>query len=514
MASGLRGDRYWHLVGRARRGGSAMNSRGVQVLAARLLANPNARMLFNLSLLWSGQIVTKAISFIAFAILARRLAPAEYGAVEYAMGLGTIAALAVEGGLAAVGVRRLTQGETPARALALLIPSTQTCLAAVVAPGIVLFAWLFGNDPRATALVVPIAVSILILPWRQEWLFQSYGRMAPIVGAQVLRVSIFSVGVILLVPNGASLSLVGVLEVVSVAAAAAFLLVLQQRSIAPVGFRFAPREMGDLAREGASIAISAALWALMQYAPLMLLANMEGMADGAFFGAAHRLGVSLVTFSAIYHFNLFPTLAGRIANDRPAADALMRTSVRASAWAGIGLALGLALAAEPLMGLLFGDAFRVAAPAFQALIWVFPITLLAGHARWALIAARLPNQMMWAQVVGFGVAVLFGWLLIARHGAVGAGISMSLASFSVWIVNHLTAVAHGKAPPLLPCLLPGIAAAVIFFGAPLLELNPWVTSALSLCAFAALALLFDRALLRDIASLRPGRSGQTGPEAA
>src|SRR5580765_604237 len=110
-------------------------------------------MLRAVRVLWTGQIVTKCITFLAFGYLARRLGTQEYGAVEYAMGLATFAALAVDGGLSAAGVRRIAQREHSVRELAAAVPAAQFCVALVVAPGMVLFAWLFANDARAVTLV-------------------------------------------------------------------------------------------------------------------------------------------------------------------------------------------------------------------------------------------------------------------------------------------------------------------------------------------------------------------------
>jgi O-antigen/teichoic acid export membrane protein len=173
---------------------------------------------------------------------------------------------------------------------------------------------------------------------------------------------------------------------------------MQRRSIAPVAIRLAWREMLDVGREGSAIGAAAVIWALIQYAPLMMLANIAGMADTAYFGAAHRLGVSLVTFSWIYHFNFYPTIARRMLADPGTTAALTRASFRVAAWGGIASALGLTLAAEPLLMLLFGERFGAAAAAFGVLVWTFPVTLLSGHARWILVAARrggtcwLPNS--------------------------------------------------------------------------------------------------------------------------
>ena len=89
-------------------------------------------MLHDLGLLGMGQVVTKAITFLAFAFLARRLPAAQYGAVEYAMGMATLAALATDGGLGSVGVRRLSQHEDTTERLAALVPTAQLCLTLIV----------------------------------------------------------------------------------------------------------------------------------------------------------------------------------------------------------------------------------------------------------------------------------------------------------------------------------------------------------------------------------------------
>ena len=150
----------------------------------------------NLGLLWMGQILTKGIVFLAFAILARRLMPSAYGAVEYAVGMGALAALVIDGGLGSVGVRRLTQKLDTAATLVALIPAAQLILAAIIAPAMVLFATEFVEDSNALSIVYGVAASVLLLPWKQDWLFQALGRMEHIVAAQVIRVVVFAAGAI------------------------------------------------------------------------------------------------------------------------------------------------------------------------------------------------------------------------------------------------------------------------------------------------------------------------------
>jgi O-antigen/teichoic acid export membrane protein len=194
------------------------------------------------------------------------------------------------------------------------------------------------------------------------------------VTGQILRVAVFAAGVMLFVKGSGDVNAVGLMEITSVAAATLCMIVFQSRSITPLRARFAWREMLDLGREGWSIGAAALVWALVQYAPLAMLANIAGMIDTAYFGAAHRLGVSLVTFSWIYHFNFYPAIARGIIADPDAVAVLTQASFRVAAWCGIGVALALTLAAEPLLALLFGEKFRAGAPAFAVLVWTFPVT--------------------------------------------------------------------------------------------------------------------------------------------
>ena len=134
---------------------------------------------------------------------------------------------------------------------------------------------------------------------------------------------------------------------------------------------------------------------------------------------------------------------------------LTQASFRVAAWCGIGVALALTLAAEPLLALLFGDKFRAAAPAFAVLVWTFPVTLLSGHARWILVAARRARDMLVAQLAGGVVAIVTAPLLIASFGGVGAGTAMLLACLAIWAAAQVLVTLRVRAAPFAPCVSRG-----------------------------------------------------------
>lgn len=490
----------------------------------RFMMRPQLKLARDLGLLWVGQILTKGIAFLAFAILARRLLPEDYGAVEYAMGLAMLALLAIDGGLGSVGVRRLTQGQQSAEELVALIPAAQLCIAAVMAPAMVLFTWFYANDANALKLTSLVALSLFIPPWKQDWLFQAKGMMTEVVLAQCIRVTTFMLGCALLVHNNADVILVGFVEIASVTLATLYLMTMQHRKVAPLRLRFAMHKLIDLLREGAAIGAGAICWALFQYAPLLILAAMVGMAETGYFGAAHRLGVSLVTFSWLYHFNLYPVISRRVAGNPEALVKLTRMSIRATAWGGIGLALALTLCAVPLLRLLFGPGFERAAGPFSILVWTFPLTLLSGHARWILIASKHGNDMLISQIAGVAAAIPAAWILIgpAGLGPLGAASAMSLACLVVWVVSQVYTHIRGHDVPVLPAL-PAIAvAAVIIFAAHALALNPWAALGAGMAVFLVAAFAFDHHLIDELTHLAKGeppsaftaQNSQPAPEGA
>lgn len=456
-------------------------------------------MIRNLGLLGVGQVLTKGIAFIALATLARRLSRAEYGAVEYALGLSSFAWLIIDGGLGAVGVRRLSQHVASAGELAAQIPVAQLILALGVAPSMFLLAAFSAHDRLALTLVGAMSLSVLLLPFKQDWLFQARGQMSHVVVSQVIRTGVFMLIVVFAVWGDANTQLVGIAEIISVASTTGYLLLMQHLLVTPARLSFSRDALIGLAREGLPIGAGAICWAATQFVPLFVLTPLAGMEQTAYFGAAHRLGVSLVTFSWIYHFNLFPVIARRIHSGGAHDDSLLRLSIRITGWGGIGIALALSLAAPRMLPLLFGPAFSRASIPFIILVWTFPLTLLSGHARWLLVAAEHAGDMLKSQVLGVVAALVASGVFIPWLGAKGAAAAMTLACVAVWLSSQLLADRRGRHVPFKPCVAPMLAAAVVLTAARLTALaNPWLEAAVGSIAFAALGLIFDSSLREDL----------------
>ena len=365
----------------------------------------------------SGQMIGRVLNFVAFAFLARVLDPVGYGAVEYVVGLSVFFAMVVDAGLGPIGVRRVMRHPDELDTLAFQIPFARLLIAVAGVPAMALFAIAAMKGAAPAALVWLFALSLLTAPWRQEWLLQASGRMTEAAIAQVVRAVVFAIAVWTLVRAPRDLMFVGWAEIASVTTMTAYTLWIQHIRIARLRVHRSFTGLGRLLREGWGLGLTNLVWAMIQYAPLFLAGAILSGAPIAWFGAALRLMSSLITFSNLYHFNLYPAVAKAAAEGPEALRRLMRRSFRVVAWGGIAAALALTLFAAPATRIIFGPKLVQAAPLLQVLAWTLPITLLSSHSRWGLVAVSAQTRALWSHVAGLVVLVIVSLLLGLQWGA-------------------------------------------------------------------------------------------------
>lgn len=410
-------------------------------------------LFWDLSSLAVGQLLSMLLGFVAFAYLARTLTPASYGLVEYAVGLAGVAAILIEAGLTPIGALGVSRDPARARDLAGRIVAARFFLALLIVPVVGLVTR--GQEPKATALIWLFAFSLVALPLKQDWLLQGLERMKHVAAAQVLRSAVFAVGVVLVVHSPEDLLSVGLLECLAAFVTAGYYLIAQRALGVPLRAYFQVSQIWELIRAGASVGASNAVWPLMLYLPIFLVTNVAGTAEAAWLGAAQRIIVALVSFSGLYFFNLYPVMARGLNQDRATWEQLMASSFRVVAWTSVGIAMAATAIADWIVVLAFGPAFAVAAPVFSIYMWLLPLRLLSGHARWTLLAGEQQRFLLIAEILGLSALVGFGLVLIPKSGAVGAAVSMLASNVVCWACAHLFAERHvGRLPGFREALAP------------------------------------------------------------
>lgn len=467
------------------------------------------RLVRDFAALALGEGLSKVAGFAAFAWLARVLSPEGYGAVELAVALSLFFLLVVDFGFGPIGAREIARAPERARELAGRVPAGRLLLSALAVPLMVGTLVALGQPRESVELGALFALGLFGAPFIQRWLLQGLDRMAWVSGAQALRMAVFLAGVLLLVRTPEHLLRVGAVEVAAAAAMALYFAAVQRLHVGiPLRLDFDLAPLRRLAREAAPVGAGQGVWALNQYLPTVLVAMLLGGEAIAWFGGAHRIVLSLGTFVWLYHFNLFPSLARSTGVSREAVGALVGPSFRVTAWLGVTAALVLSLWAAPLVRLAFGAGFEAAAAPLALLAWVLPVSLLSGHARYALIAAGHQRLELGAQLLGAVATAAVGLVAIPLLGPRGGALAMVLSAAVVWVAAHRATVRHVAPLPFLgPLWRPALVAAAAGAGAGAALASPWAAGAAAGGACLLLAPLVDPGLARDLRLLAGAKSG-------
>ena len=459
------------------------------------------RLLRNLVSLSTGEVTSRLIGFTAFALLARRLDPNEYGAVEFAVALALFFAMVVDFGLETIGARSISRNRNEVARLAAQIPAARLLMALIAVPVMGAVAMVSGQPETTVHLVWLFSIGLFAVPWFQRWLFQGLEMMDWVSLGQVIRSAVFCLGVVIFVRGPADVLAVGQIEIMAAVAATLFYLYVQQRRVAPVGLDFSPPAIRGLLRESASVGLSQIVWASNQYMSTFLVAVLASAVELSWFGASQRIVFAVVAFSWVYHFNLFPSLSRNLAESRPAFDALVRASFRSISWLGIMTSLAGVLFADVVCRIVFGDAFAPAAAPLAILVWAIPVTLLSGHARITLIAGGEQRFVFASQIAGVVTTVIVGLATIPRYGAI-AGAATTLASYlAVWFAAHFFTVRRVVPLPLLGVLRPLAVAGIVYTLRELYAPSSIAAGVAALAGYVVFGPLLDRRFLADIRQL-------------
>jgi O-antigen/teichoic acid export membrane protein len=409
-------------------------------------AQPQGRPAHFVAWLVGERLVRGTVTVVALAAVARHLAPAGFGVLNFALAVIGLAMPLAQLGLDSVLVRELVR--FPAKTGTLLGTSFALRLAAGAVFAAALVAVSRGSTLLSAAQPALVPMTIILVAQAGEvadcW-FRSRVQSRAVV---VIRGSVIVVGAgvkLLLVAAGAGIT---AFAWVYTAEAVAFVigLILCSRAVrdrAPA-WRFESATAAKLVREGWGFALAGFLAALAIRMDQVAVAGMLGdAAAGLYYGALRLMEFPALVATATAA-SLFPALA--IADDDPVMHARLETVFGLISLISWVTAIGATLAGPWLIPAVLGPAYRGSWPVFAIQAWT-SLFYFSGFVRANYLALRkAPGAQAVAAGMALGVQVVFNSLLVPRLGITGAAVAFFLTQvFNAWILPLLL-------PQLRPCL--------------------------------------------------------------
>ncbi|MBI5653289.1 MAG: oligosaccharide flippase family protein [Chloroflexi bacterium] len=391
------------------------------------------QLIKNLFYLSGAEIVSKVVTFVAIAYLARVLGPEGFGYIEFAGAVMLCAGLLVDQGFGLYGAREIAR--EPARTGALVgeIIVTRLTLAIVAYAAVIAFALWLNRGDAATQLLLIYALSLLPMPLLLQWVFQGHAQMHIVALLQLIRQSLFAGVVFAFVRAASQMWIVGAAEIAGVIGATIIGLWLYRRNFSAYRIEF--RITRKLFADGVPIGLSQLFWMVRMFGATVIVGIIATPRDVGFFGGAMRILIALHTFVWLYFFNLLPALSQSWQKRDGAFAALIRQSLFLATWLSVLIGLVWVLGAPMAMTLVYGAAFAPSGVTLQWLAGVGIVAFLSGHYRFGLIATGFQNNEMVAQALGSGLVIVALPIAYAFIGINGAAIVLVLGEVVVWSVT-------------------------------------------------------------------------------
>ena len=239
---------------------------------------------------------------------------------------------------------------------------------------------------------------------------------------------------------------------------------------------------------------------------VMMLQPLRGMEAVGFYSTAYKFIDGLLIIPSFFTLALFPVLSRYAQTSH---DLLMQAYVRTVKvllLIALPLTVGVALIAEQLILLFFGEAYAPSVRALQILIWFLPFSYINGVTQYVLIAVNQQRYLTGAFLLGAGFNLLANLLVIPIYGIEGAA-AVTVVSELVLMVPFMRGIYRYVGPlPLASIGVRGIAAAAVMglLLFPLRHVSFLALAPLGACIYLAMLLLLrafdeeDRRLLRRL----------------
>ena len=366
------------------------------------------------------------VTAVVLGVVARYLAPAGFGRLNFAMVVVTIGTALATLGLEGIVVDELVK--RPGQAGAVLGTAIRLrLLGALTTYGLLAGgAWLgLWGSPADAALVLIVGTLLVFQPadvvdlWFQRHLDSRRTvlvRFAALVAGGALKIGFVAAHLPV-----AAFAWAQVADVTLVAAGLTW--AARHNPYSSGAWTWDPEIARALWRRGAPLAISTLAVALAMRADQLLVRHWLGAGEAGLYFAASRLTEVALFLGSTMTLSFFPGLSASHAESPDAYRARLQQMFDALTATGWAVAVGCTVLGPLVVRLLYGSAYAAAAPVLMVQGWAC-LFALSANARWQYILLSAPTILnLAAALVHLAVLVLLAAWLLPVHGILGAAVA-------------------------------------------------------------------------------------------
>ena len=385
------------------------------------------RVAINTTSLLTGDLTTKATTFIVYALVGRYLGTVAFGQLSLALTFFYIFQVCAVAGLRSLIIREVAKDKTT---------TSQYLLHGSIIVGVfslgsfailVLVVWLMGyaTDTAFCILLLSLGLFPYALATVCESVLQAWEQMHYLAYVQV-SVHVMKVLLVFgLLWQGYGLyPLLGVLLAAHLAIAVLEWGVIR-RSLTLVPVRIDPQFCWSMLK-AASTFLKIDLLMASGSMDILLLSKLGSERDVAFYNAARQVLVPLLTVYINLMLSLFPLFCRKYTSSFREVQELCEHMIEVLLLVVLPVVLGVFFLADAILLLLYGDKFVPASVVLRILVWHLPLMPLSGLLDQVLVVSKHEKTMLRIVTIDWVVNGVGSIILISTFGLIGTALNSLL----------------------------------------------------------------------------------------
>jgi O-antigen/teichoic acid export membrane protein len=386
-------------------------------------------------------VLTRLVSVLIFAYLARVLGPEAFGRIGFAETTVMYLMLISDLGLQTIGLRetaRIQQQKSDVVRLVSHVLSMQLLFAMVLFAGLNLYTWLALDATPELKMLITVYGLCLMFPYLLglEWWMNANGNLALTALGRFAKETLFAGGVLLLISNASQLLWIPLIQ--AVASLLVIVLVwvfFRHQTAALPRFALEPTYARVLLRQSWPIAISAMVGHFWIRSGVIQLGATSNEQTVGYYNAAWRFFAVGAEFVSLLNIAVLPVLSRSFITDRQRFDRVGRWYMFGMIGLGTCVAIGGWLVAPWFINGVYGNEYQPTIVVFQYLMIAFACWSVASAFGLPLLSTKYEKQNMIAGVAATTTCFVLNVLWIPSFEALGAVYAFLASTVVAMVVN-------------------------------------------------------------------------------